>query len=124
MVDNALRHGDGRVSIGARPCDGRVEIHVLDEGRGFPARLVDRAFERFSSAASGRSEGGTGLGLAIVAAVAHAHDGTAHAANRAGGGADVWLSLPATQNLGATPRQSLSSASSESSSSGSTPTDR
>ncbi|MER3426162.1 MAG: hypothetical protein C4299_03130 [Thermoleophilia bacterium] len=38
---------------------------------------------------------GTGLGLAIVAAIAQAHGGTAHAANRPQGGADVWLSLPA-----------------------------
>jgi two-component system, OmpR family, sensor kinase len=125
MVDNALRHGDGRVSIDARPSDGRVEIHVLDEGRGFPARLVDSAFERFTSDATSRSEGGTGLGLAIVAAIAHAHHGTAHAANRASGGADVWLSLPSTQapaHVRRPSRQSLSSASSESSSSRSTPT--
>ncbi|MER3411824.1 MAG: sensor histidine kinase, partial [Thermoleophilia bacterium] len=42
-----------------------------------------------------RSGTGTGLGLAIVAAIAQAHGGTAHAANRPQGGADVWLSLPA-----------------------------
>ena len=36
-----------------------------------------------------------GLGLAIVRAIAEAHGGTAHAANRAEAGADVWLSLPA-----------------------------
>ncbi|MGH2922131.1 MAG: ATP-binding protein, partial [Gaiellaceae bacterium] len=41
-----------------------------------------------------RSGGGAGLGLAIVAAIASAHGGSAHAANRTGGGADVWLSIP------------------------------
>jgi signal transduction histidine kinase len=126
MVDNALRHGAGRVSIDAQPGDGRVEIHVLDEGRGFPAKLVDSAFERFTSGGSDRSEGGAGLGLAIVAAIAHAHHGTAHATNRASGGADVWLSLPSTQapeHARRPSRQSLSSASSEPSSSRSTPTD-
>jgi signal transduction histidine kinase len=100
MVDNALRHGGGLVSIDARRADGRVEVHVLDEGRGFPGDLLDSAFERFTLSAGSRSEGGTGLGLAIVAAVAHAHGGTAHAANRADGGADVWLSLPAGPAVG------------------------
>ena len=40
-----------------------------------------------------RTRGGTGLGLAIAAAIATAHGGTAHAANREVG-ADVWISLP------------------------------
>jgi signal transduction histidine kinase len=41
-----------------------------------------------------RGGGGAGLGLAIVDAIARAHGGEAHATNRAGGGADVWLALP------------------------------
>jgi two-component system, OmpR family, sensor kinase len=36
------------------------------------------------------------LGLAIVAAIATAHGGSAGAGNRPEGGADVWLSLPAS----------------------------
>jgi two-component system sensor histidine kinase KdpD len=38
---------------------------------------------------------GAGLGLAIVAAVAQAHGGSVSASNRAVGGADVALTLPA-----------------------------
>ena len=38
---------------------------------------------------------GAGLGLAIVETIARAHGGRAHAANRDGGGADVWIQLPA-----------------------------
>jgi hypothetical protein len=30
----------------------------------------------------------------LAAAIAEAHRGSAHAANREGGGADVWLSIP------------------------------
>ena len=33
--------------------------------------------------------------MAIAEAIAEAHGGDAHAANRNGGGADVWISLPA-----------------------------
>jgi signal transduction histidine kinase len=94
LVDNALRHGAGDVRIEARAVDGRVELHVLDEGPGFPPDFLGSAFERFSRADEARSRGGTGLGLAITDAVARAHGGSAHAANREEGGADVWLVLP------------------------------
>jgi len=93
LVENALHHGAGAVTLSARIDDGRVELHVMDEGAGFPDAFVDRAFDRFSRADDARSAGGTGLGLAIVTLIASAHGGRAKAANRPGGGADVWLEL-------------------------------
>jgi signal transduction histidine kinase len=83
------------VRLTARQHDGRIELHVLDDGRGFAPGFLDRAFERFSRADEGRAGGGSGLGLAVVEGIAVAHGGSAHAANRDAGGADVWLSLPA-----------------------------
>jgi signal transduction histidine kinase len=94
MVDNALRHGGGDVVLSASHTDGRVELHVADGGPGFPPDFIDRAFERFSRADPARRRGGTGLGLAIVDRIARAHGGRAAAANRPGGGADVWIELP------------------------------
>jgi two-component system OmpR family sensor kinase len=93
VVDNALRYGAGTITLAGRQTGDAVEIHVTDEGEGFPPGFVDRAFERFSRAPGIRA-GGSGLGLAIVATVAEAHGGSAHAANRPGGGADVWLVIP------------------------------
>ncbi len=90
LVDNALRYGAGPVRLDARAEDGHVELHVRDEGPGFPPEFLARAFDRFARGGRGP---GTGLGLAIVAAVAAAHGGSAHAANAPGGGADVWLVL-------------------------------
>jgi signal transduction histidine kinase len=94
LLDNALRYGRGTISLTARTTDGQVEMHVTDEGPGFPPGFLALAFERFSRADPARGRDGTGLGLAIVDAIANAHGGHAHAANRAAGGADVWLSLP------------------------------
>jgi signal transduction histidine kinase len=94
MVDNALRHGAGRIDLEARVEDGSVEIHVLDQGEGFSPEFLGRAFERFSRESSSSRDGGSGLGLAIVRTVARAHGGDAHAANRPEGGSDVWLTLP------------------------------
>ncbi len=95
MVDNALRYGAGPIELAAVTRNGLVEIHVIDRGDGFPPDFLGRAFERFSRASSSARDGGSGLGLAIVQTVARAHGGEAHAVNREGGGADVWLSLPA-----------------------------
>jgi two-component system sensor histidine kinase MprB len=51
-------------------------------------------FTRFSRAEESRTGPGTGLGLAVVAEIATAHGGTAAAANREIGGADVSFSIP------------------------------
>jgi two-component system OmpR family sensor kinase len=96
LVDNALRHGEGDVRLSAPQVDGVVELHVTDEGPGFPAEFLGDAFERFSRPDRARTGAGAGLGLAIVHAIAEAHAGTAHAANRDGAGADVWIALPGT----------------------------
>jgi two-component system OmpR family sensor kinase len=79
LVDNALRHGEGRVVIAAREDGGGdgIAIEVGDEGPGFPPAFVPRAFERFAHADDARGSGGAGLGLAIVRAIAEAHGGTA-----------------------------------------------
>jgi heavy metal sensor kinase len=95
LVDNALRHGDGTVELHAESADGLVTLRVLDGGRGFPSAFLPHALERFRRSDEARAGGGTGLGLAIVDAIVRAHGGSVAPANRAGGGAEVALTLPA-----------------------------
>lgn len=94
LLDNALRHGEGDVTLRALACGSNVELHVEDHGRGFPVGFLPTAFERFSRAEPARGREGTGLGLAIVRSIARAHGGEAGVADAPGGGADVWISLP------------------------------
>jgi signal transduction histidine kinase len=94
LVENALRHGAGTVTLSAACHDGTVELHVTDGGPGFPEDFLAVAFERFSRPDAGRSVEGTGLGLSIVRSIARAHGGEAHVRNRPGGGADAWITLP------------------------------
>jgi two-component system, OmpR family, sensor kinase len=102
LADNALRHGTGTIELSAREAadggDPAVEVHVADEGDGFPPAFLDRAFERFSRAPGVRGDG-SGLGLAIVATVAEAHGGSVRAANRPDGGADVTVVIPLSSRL-------------------------
>jgi signal transduction histidine kinase len=62
LLDNALVHGAGTVTIRTSRTPRSVVIEVRDEGRGVPTELAPRIFER---SVSGRA-GGTGLGLALA----------------------------------------------------------
>ncbi len=93
LIDNALRHGAGTITLAARVSGGQIELHVSDEGHGFPERFIAIAFERFSQAGDARTEGGAGLGLAIVDVIARAHGGIAQISDETGR-TDVWLGLP------------------------------
>jgi heavy metal sensor kinase len=93
LVANALAHGDGRVVLSAQARDAVVELHVEDDGPGFPPGFIGGAFDRFSRSDDSRSGGGSGLGLSIVELVARAHGGAVGAENRAAGGADVWIAV-------------------------------
>ncbi len=65
LVDNALRYGNGRIRVRAANVNGRVELHVEDEGRGFPPAFLAHAFERFSRPDSAREGGGADVWLAV-----------------------------------------------------------
>jgi signal transduction histidine kinase len=94
LVDNALTHGAGAITLEAAGDADSVALRVSDEGEGFPPDFVPHAFERFSRADAARTTGGAGLGLAIVDAVARAHGGRASAT-----GATVSVVLPAHRSL-------------------------
>ena len=88
LVDNALRHGEGAITLVGRAAEGGVVLEVGDEGPGFGDDIAGRAFERFARGDAARTRGGTGLGLAIVRAVVEAHGGSA---SLTGSGVRVWL---------------------------------
>jgi len=71
LLDNALVHGAGTVTIRTSQTPRSVVIEVRDEGKGVPPELVTRIFERSVSGAPG----GTGLGLSLARTVAAADGG-------------------------------------------------
>lgn len=95
LVENALRHGAGTVTLTASSRGDSVEIHIADEGPGFDTGVANTAFERFTRGDQARGSGGAGLGLAIVNAIVTAHRGSIAISIDAQRGADVVLTLPA-----------------------------
>ena len=71
LLDNALVHGAGTVTIRTSRTPKSVVVEVRDEGKGVPHDLVPRIFERNVSG----NPGGTGLGLALARTVAAADGG-------------------------------------------------
>ena len=92
LLENAVRHGAGRVTIVIEPVDDGAAVTVMDEGEGIPVELHDRVFTRFWR--SGR-RGGTGLGLYIVRGLVEAHGGRIEVGRAPGGGARFRFVLPA-----------------------------
>jgi signal transduction histidine kinase len=96
LVENALRHGAGTITVCLRPGDldgqpGAV-VTVADEGTGIPDEVLHRIFVRFWR---GDRRGGTGLGLYIVKGLVEAHGGRIEVINAEGGGAVFRFVLPA-----------------------------
>ncbi|HEX4018314.1 MAG TPA: ATP-binding protein [Frankiaceae bacterium] len=104
LVENALRHGDGTVTVRVEPlpeseaAQGEMSgpgavITVADEGDGIPEETVARVFTKFWR--GGARRGGTGLGLFIAKGIVEAHGGTIAAGRSEAGGAEFRFTLPA-----------------------------
>ena len=98
VLRNAVRYSpqDSQVDVSVALEPSTVDIAVRDRGPGVPATDLVRIFEPFYRVAESRDRdsGGEGIGLAITAQVMKAHGGSAAAANAAGGGLEIRLSLP------------------------------
>lgn len=70
LIENSLMHGSGTVGLRTRVTGNQAVVEVTDEGRGVPADLGARVFER---TVSGRNS--TGLGLALARDLAEADGG-------------------------------------------------
>jgi len=86
LIDNALRHGGGKVEVITGRDGPTTYVEVLDRGPGIPAADAARMLQPFTRMDSARSTSGTGLGLAIVDRIARLHGGAVRLLAREGGG--------------------------------------
>lgn len=96
LIENAARHGEGRVTLSLRERNGAVEMLVDDDGPGVPRAERDAVFKRFARLDHDRSRarGGTGLGLAIAKDIVDDHGGSIAIETAPLGGARFLVLLP------------------------------
>jgi PAS domain S-box-containing protein len=113
LVENAVRHGAGIVTIVVEPAriDGETAgglsapdaaaVSVRDQGEGISPEAAPRVFRRFwrgkprGGSRRGPHGSGTGLGLYIVKGLVEAHGGTIDVRCAPGGGAEFRFIVPA-----------------------------
>lgn len=74
--------------------DGALAVLVSDQGAGLRANVLEKMFDPFFTT----KQKGTGLGLTIAHRLIEAHGGTLAARNRAEGGAEFRIVLPAASD--------------------------
>jgi len=95
LLDNALKHGDGRpvaIEVALAPERESVRLTVRDAGPGIAPDLLPHLFEPFRPGAGAGS--GTGFGLYIVRCFAEALGGRVAAHSRPGEGTAITVELP------------------------------
>jgi signal transduction histidine kinase len=85
LLDNALKHGRGDVSVMVRGTSNAGTISVADRGPGIPPEERKKVLQRFYRLERSRHSSGSGLGLSLVAAVAHLHGAAIGMADNAPG---------------------------------------
>jgi PAS domain S-box-containing protein len=115
LVENAVRHGAGIVTIVVEPAHldneagaadepdaaDAAAVSVRDQGEGIAPDVAPRVFRQFwrgkprGGSRRGQHGGGTGLGLYIVKGLVEAHGGTIGVRRAPGGGAEFRFIVPA-----------------------------
>jgi signal transduction histidine kinase len=93
LVDNAVRHGEGAVSVTTEPGPLGLRITVDDHGEGIPEALRARVFTKFWKHGA---QGGSGLGMYIVNGLVRVHGGELTILDAPGGGARIVVDWPSS----------------------------
>jgi signal transduction histidine kinase len=97
LLENALKHGDGQVTVTVRQDPDGLVMSVADQGPGVPAGRAHRIFGRFWK---GSERGGTGLGLYVVNGIVEGHGGRVALVPPPDGGARFVVVLPIGDRAG------------------------
>ncbi|MDR3574975.1 MAG: HAMP domain-containing sensor histidine kinase [Anaerolineaceae bacterium] len=94
LVDNALKHSQGAITISAEPVNSRVMICVQDEGEGVAPEKLAHVFDRFYRGEDHSLMPGFGLGLPIAKALVEGLGGSIEIKSEVGKGSSLVLYFP------------------------------
>jgi signal transduction histidine kinase len=99
LLSNAIKFSaaGSTVKIKARHTHSLLQLSVIDRGRGIPAHLQERIFDRFFQVKEddASSKGGSGLGLAIAKSIVEQQGGNIRVDSEEGKGSTFSIMLPA-----------------------------
>lgn len=96
LIENAIVYGE-RAHVSVVRETGSIRLVVADDGPGIAEDRMEEMLEPFTrlEGSRNRETGGAGLGLALVRAIMAEHQGELRLVNRAEGGLEASLVLPA-----------------------------
>jgi signal transduction histidine kinase len=104
LVTNAIGFTDqnGHILVSAERLPGYIQVSVIDDGIGIPAKDLPRVFDRFFQVQSHltRRHGGMGLGLSVAKAMIELHKGQIWVESVEGKGSKFSFILPTTKTVG------------------------
>jgi two-component system sensor histidine kinase RegB len=92
VLDNALDASPGRVELAVEVTGDQIVFTVSDNGPGFSPAILQNAGRPYNTS---KGRAGGGLGLFLVFNVARSLGGQVSISNRAAGGAEVVIKIPA-----------------------------
>lgn len=97
----------GLVGVRARRAGAEVEVMVWDTGPGIPESDLQKAFEPFQQFEDSltKEHSGVGLGLKLCKSLVELHGGRIWVEGRAGGGSELYFSIPSVPHVGDAPAQ-------------------
>lgn len=93
LLDNAVKHTSGPVTISAQAVNGQVELSVQDSGPGIAPEQLEHIYDRFNRGEADPQIPGFGLGLPIAKALAEAQGGSIQIESEVGSGSKVTIKL-------------------------------
>jgi signal transduction histidine kinase len=103
LLSNAIKYSKpGKlVEVTAEEKDGRIIIHVIDQGQGIPEQEQAKVFKPFvkTSVRTTGGESSNGLGLAIAQRIVEAHGGQITLQSTVGVGTRFSVSLPLSRAM-------------------------
>lgn len=98
LLSNAIKFfpPESTIAVETLRSDTHIEFRVCDRGKGIPAELRQKIFNRFEqvNTADAQLHHGTGLGLAIAKKIVELHAGEIGVSENDGGGSIFWFKIP------------------------------
>lgn len=94
LLDNALKHSQGTITITAEAVGTQVALRVRDHGPGIAPEVLEHVFDRFYRGPVDATIPGFGLGLSIAKSLVESLEGTIGIESQPGSGCTVQVRLP------------------------------